>query len=304
MATNLDYRMKFDRTQTILIFFLLIIAAGLRVPKIGIPLYNEEYLDLFWFGQVPWKDLILEYTNPGQKSLVAIIWKISKFLFGEESEIIFRAGSWIPGILAIPLLYKVGVTLFRSHYTGFISATFLACSHLHLKQSLYLRGYSLTAFLSLVVTYCVIMITHQEKSRLWRVLLIVAGISMVLTLPSNANFLLAVTLFYLMSVWDRHENIRTYFNINFLKSLLPFIVLGITTILYFIQISDDLRYGMSFYGQYYLSLGLNPNWNWPAFFEVLKELSKPWGPGLYVLFFYGLVILKNKKKLLPFLMIF
>ena len=101
----MDYQNKFDRTQTILIFSLVLIAAGLRIPKIGIPLYNEEYVDLFWFGQIPWKDLILEYTNPGQKTLVAIIWKVTKLnlfliLFDIEKSFVWDSISTILFLLA------------------------------------------------------------------------------------------------------------------------------------------------------------------------------------------------------------
>ena len=44
-----------DNTQSLLIVLLVIIAGGLRLPKIGIPLYDQEYLTLFWFGEIPWK---------------------------------------------------------------------------------------------------------------------------------------------------------------------------------------------------------------------------------------------------------
>ena len=199
-----------DKTQSLLIVFLVIIAGGLRLPKIGIPLYDQEYLTLFWFGEIPWKTLLFEYINGGQHTFVAVLWRITKAIFG-ENEIAFRSGAWVPGILAIPLLFKIVVLLFRSNSAGFIAGSMLAFSYLHLKWSLIVRGYSPTVFLSLAATYCVIKLIFLRRSVIWGTLLILTGFSLVLTIPINSMFLIGLTMFYLISTWGENKRIKSYF---------------------------------------------------------------------------------------------
>ena len=278
-------------------------ATLIRLYTINVPADGDEALIFFWWGVIPWKNLLFEYISTGHKTLVAVLWRWASGWFG-ENEIVLRSSSWIPGILTIPLLYRTTVYLFQSKEAGYIAAGLLTFSYPHVLQSQYTKGYALTVFLTLGAVYCATKLVRRENLKIWGFFLFLTGFCSIVTIPSNAVFLVGLTFFYLISAWNQNPRLKAFLNFRFLKEFSPFLILACVSVAYIILIFPYLEKGMLIYKRYDLSMGLDPSWNLGRFLGVWTELSQPWGIVLYIFLIYGLIIVKFKRMLFPILSIF
>ena len=285
------------------IFLITFIASSLRLYTINVSAKPDEPQYFFWYGVMPWKDLLFDYISTGHKTMVVVLWRWASFIFG-ESEIVLRSSSWVPGILVIPLLYQFTVHIFRSKPAGLLAALLLTFSYPHLVQSQFTSGYALSAFLALLIIYSAAKLTETNNLISWGMILFLSGFSFVLTNPGNAFFLPGATFFYLIVCWQKNPGLKNYFTFYFLKRFSAFLILAVVSLSYILTILPGLKKGVLIYQRYEMSLGRNPFWSLDNFTKALSELSEPWGLGIYLLMGYGFVVLKLHKKLLPFLLLF
>ena len=290
--------------STRLLLLITFIAACLRLFTINVSTTDtDESQYFFWYGVMPWKDLLFDYISTGHKTMVVVLWRWTSFIFG-ESEIVLRSSSWLPGILVIPLLYQFTVYIFRSKTAGLLAALLLTFSYPHLVQSQFTSGYALSAFLALLIIYSAAKLTETNNLISWGTILFLSGFSFVLTNPGNAFFLPGATLFYLIVYWQKNPGFKNYFTFSFFKRFSSFLILAVISLSYILTILPGLKNGVLIYQRYERSLGHNPFWSLDNFIRALGELSAPWGLGIYLFMGYGFVVLRLHKKLLPFLFLF
>jgi mannosyltransferase len=88
------------------------------------------------------------------------------FLYLGRSEEIVRLPSAVFGILAIPLLYKIGRLCF-GRKAGLVSALWLGLSPLHVWYCQEARMYTMVVFFSLGSVYFFLRLLYQNEGRLW-----------------------------------------------------------------------------------------------------------------------------------------
>ena len=189
---------------------LIIFAAVFRIPTLGSPLIEDEAISFNRYIEVPWQKLILGYHDTNQHTLFLLISKLFIFVFG-ETEIVYRLPSLLFGVLSIPLMYRLGLTMKFPWSSALLSAILMALSWPHLKYSMEGRGYGITIFLVLLVIYSAIQFLNNTRW-VWGCILIVSGFAMMVALPSNLFFLGGLTVFTVIIGWFDSE--KSGFNIK------------------------------------------------------------------------------------------
>mgnify|MGYP001566167810 CR=1 FL=1 len=111
----------------LLLISLTVIAALLRIPPMGLSLGGDEAMNFIWYAFVPWHDLLFNYTDTSQHTLSIALSRLSMKLFG-ENEVSYRLPVLFAGILAVPMLYKVGSHLLESRAVALTASALLAFS--------------------------------------------------------------------------------------------------------------------------------------------------------------------------------
>lgn len=283
-------------SQVFAVTALTMLASLLRLQKIWWPIWGDEADTFDRHAFAPMWELLSRYFDPNQHTLFSILSNLCMKLFG-ENEFGFRFPSFLSGILAIPLLYRLGLYLLDSKAASLVASCLLVFSTIHLNYSQNGRGYALTVFLALVLTWSATKIALNKNVLGSRSLLVVSGLCLVLTLPSNAFFLAATTAYCLAIKWDARE-CNTAFPIKSILSIAaPFLILLLFVAGYFALIYVDLISGINKYSPH-VPKGM------AHIVGTAKLLISPWSHWCYLLFAYGIVSLVAQKKVLPFLAIF
>lgn len=291
-----------NRKPVLLLLAITLLAAALRIPTVGIALHGDEAANFSWYSFVPWRDLIFDYTNSNQHTLLIALSRLCMSLFG-ENEISFRLPSLLAGVFAVPMLYVLSTRLLNSQAVALTASALLTFSFHPLKYSQEGRAYSLTILLACALVYVVTQLNEKENRPWWGVGLVALGLSMVFALPSNAYFLAGASVFFILERWKREG--RTLLRPGFLKELTPFLILFTLILAYFYVIAPGLRKSVVF-AQYYFKEhsdhGLRLDWG--SLTSLCGYLVEPWGTWIYLFFAYGLVILRREGRLIAFLMLF
>ena len=293
--------MSFERiskvsSQAIAVTGLTVLAALLRSQRIRWPMSGDEAGTFDRHAFAPMRELLSRYFDPNQHTLFSILSNFSMKFFG-ENEFWFRFPSFLSGILAIPLLYRLGLYLLDSKVTAFATSCLLTFSTIHLTYSQNGRGYALTVFLVLVLTLSATKMALNKNATGSKILLVLSGFCLVLTLPSNAFFLASVAVYCLAIKWDARERNRPFPVKSVLSIAIPFFVLLVFVVSYFSLIYVDLISGMNKYSPY------TPK-GMAHIVGTAKLMISPWSLWCYLLFVCGMASLIIQKKILPFLAIF
>jgi uncharacterized membrane protein len=254
---------------------------------------GDEAITFNRYGHLPWREVLLNYPDPNQHALFTLVSNFCLSLWG-DSEWVFRFPSLFFGVLAVPLAYHVGKSLCKSRFAALTAALLLAGSAPHIYYSQSGRGYALTVFLCLTMTglaYALIQKDNSFRNSLvMGISLVICGIALVLTLPSNAFFILAVFVAGLVKVYlPGNRDGRPSF-----KRAAPFLVSFIVTFVlaasYFYTIWEGLNNGIANYSQATLNL--------QGVLQIGKFLFDPWGTWLFLLFSLGLFRLKENENFL------
>lgn len=285
------------KMQGVLPVVLTVIAALLRVPIMGFPLQGDEAMNFIWYAFIPWGDLLFKYTDTSQHTLAVALARLSMELFG-ETEIAYRLPVFLAGVLAVPMLYKVASHLLESKVAALVAAALLAFSFHPLEYSHNARSYSLTVFLSIALLYTAIKLSEGVNRVRWGFGLIVVGLAMILALPTNALFLAAVTIFFVVTRGRNLGSAKMLLSPGFLLDLTPFLILAALSLFYLYTI----RHGLMMAPVIFASLGTELNWD--KFTRLCYYLAEPWSAWVYLFFIFGLAILARKGRCIPFLMLF
>ncbi len=174
----------------ILLAFAIVTGFALRVYQLGAHNLWYDELISYWFT----RDLnrikaIFLDAHPPLYYLILYFWRV---LFG-DSEFSLRFLSMFFGVLAIPLIYKLGKLLFNKR-TGLISALILSVSPIHIWYSQEARAYSILVFLSMLIVYSLYLALEANKPRYWFSLLtvLILGVYMnylIFFMPAIASVL-------------------------------------------------------------------------------------------------------------------
>ncbi len=284
---------------------MLGLAVAIRLPGLWLPLSGDEATTFWEQASSSWKTLFFQYKGPNQHSLFSFLSNISIQVFG-ENEFSFRLPSLAAGILIIPLTWLAGRLLLKSQSAALLAAFFVGFSAPLFESSQQGRGYTLSVALALIIFIAgKTMITVDKGPRgFWCVVLIMAGLGMVMTLPSNIYFLVGCGAFICFDAYQ--INIKEQNKKAILWVVLTFVIMGALATSYLLFIYDDLQRGLEIYSVYAAKLeglsSLEPTLD--RSLEVFKALTRPWGVSLCLMALYGVWRLRQVGFLFLFLMPF
>ncbi|MCH8157871.1 MAG: glycosyltransferase family 39 protein, partial [Nitrospinae bacterium] len=268
---------------------LVLLASALRWPGLGSVLDGDEATTFLMHSQASWPSLFFEYLGPNQHTLFSALSNGVMGIFG-ESERAFRFPAWLAGVLSVPLTFALGSRLTGSTTTGWAAAVLMAFAVPDIMWSQLGRGYSLTACLGLLVLFCALKVEECSPNRVWQGGLVISGLAMVLTLPSNVYFLVGCALAFLLRFH------RTLSLKQRLKDAIPWLFLFALILVYFLLNFSDLKRGIEIYREYIrLFKGVESlAFSWNRASAMLENLVSPWGLWVYLLVLTGWKALKGE----------
>ena len=148
------------------IISLTLLSAILRLPSLGSPLDMDEGMSFHDYAFSSWAKLFLEYKDGNQHTLFSALSRISMGFFG-TNEIAYRLPVFLAGVFSIPLFYRVSLLFFSSETTAGLACYLLAFSIPHLGYSQDGRGYTLSIFFALALTFAVSKLLERKSVWLW-----------------------------------------------------------------------------------------------------------------------------------------
>ena len=170
--------------QPALLAGAVIVASLLRLQTLGGSLGHDEAYTLQAFASQPYERIITSYPAPNNHILHSLLVRCSVQLLGTETWIA-RFPALVAGILAVPLIFVLGRSLFLNPHAGLIAAWLLAIMPAHISYSQVARGYSLSILLSVLSLFFAKKAVDEGKIRLWAAFGL-CGFLGAWTLPSNA----------------------------------------------------------------------------------------------------------------------
>ena len=145
--------------------FLLLLAFGLRVYRLGHQSLWEDEIHSVLRGNLPFCVAIKDILSAGnQAPLYFVTMHFWQFL--GDDELVVRFFSVICGTLAIAMLVRLSL-LIEDHRTGLLAALLLAFSPLHIWYSQETRMYSLVIFLAIVGNYLFLKAIEGNRLKYW-----------------------------------------------------------------------------------------------------------------------------------------
>jgi hypothetical protein len=272
-------------------FFALLCLPGLKVP-----LHEDEtatYLE--HVSSSPFQ-LLTQYAEPNQHTLFSILSNVAMKTFG-ENEIVFRLPVFFAAILSISLIHFLGQKLWSGRVAGFASLLMIGSSP-HFYWAQHGRGYAFSELLALSSVLGMILLLEEKFYKKGAWILILSGLGLCITLPSNAYFLPACGLAFIFFLWESRNPEVPISWAHSGKKILPFIFLAILTAGYFLIIYDDLVSGIETYKKYsevYLNIIVSAGTP-QQYQEIARNLAQPWGLWLYLPVLYGLWVLNRTQR--------
>ena len=216
--------MKLQVSASKAMILLLFLAISLRLPTLASVLSGDEATTFLMHAGSSWESLFLSYLGPNQHTLFSVLSNLMMEILG-DSEIVFRLPSMIGGSLAVPLTVLIGKRLTGSIAVSWIAGVLMAFSASNILWSQMGRGYTLTICLALAVIFFAFKLEDDLSRWSWRCGLILSGLAMVLTLPSNVYFLIGCA----MAFWVRFHAVTKQNKSSYLKdkakSFVPWAIL-------------------------------------------------------------------------------
>src|SRR3990172_1679209 len=235
-----------NRLSSMLLLFIILIGAFLRLYKIGSnSLWFDEAISV-WFANESLGNIIIKQTSadvhPPLYYILLSLW-LSVF---ENGEFDVRLLSAIFGILSIPLLYLIVKNLF-GNLPALISSLILAMSPFHIYYSQEARMYSILTFCVLLSIFFMVKMlcigeepTQTKKTIFYSIGYVISTLAslychnVALLLPIAQNF-------FFIIFWNRHRPFLKFW----IPSLLTIIILWAPWTSFFLEQSSSV--GKSFY---------------------------------------------------------
>ncbi len=134
------------RRRALLLFGIVALGLGVRLAGSGRSLYNDDFFSLYWIGRgldYIWGAGRAAESNPPLFYTMLLAWT---HLFG-TGETMARLPSILSSVAAIPLVYRIGVTIMDAR-AGLLAATLLALNPVQVSLSAQARSYGLQTFLA------------------------------------------------------------------------------------------------------------------------------------------------------------
>jgi hypothetical protein len=284
--------------EYLLIAGLTLVAALMRFYELDRPLTGDEGRTFNRYGLLSWKILLSIYDDTAQHSLFSILSNFCIQLLG-ENEIAFRLPSFLAGVLAVPLIYYLSRALNNSRAVSFCSSGLLIFSASHLTYSQAGRGYSLTVFLAIALILAATKLLQQRNSVFWGGTLILSGFCLILTLPSNAFFLITAGVYCFNTIWLSNQVSQIWTDKIFKSISISFLLILVFAGLYFEGIQTSL---LGFANSWKNQVATEPSF--ALAFGILEFLVSPWGPWFYIFVVLGCFSLRSKISIALFVSIF
>lgn len=271
--------------EKIFLTALTFAALVLRISDIDSPLAGDEAISFNHYADLGLLELLLNYPDSNQHAFFSILSNLCIWVFGDH-ELVFRLPSLLAGVLVVPLIYYTGRSLGFSQLTSLISAFLLTIFTPHISYSQEGRGYALTVFLATSLIFCSIKILETRRQWFWGSGLILSAVCMVITIPSNAVFVIGAAGFCLAPRLVR-DSASTDNQENIFKSGMIFYVISFLLIASYLLINlADIR----------LSAHANSRGEvqWEQLIGIAEFLVSPWGLWLYLFLIIG--YLSNLEK--------
>jgi hypothetical protein len=155
------------------------------------------------------------------------------------------------------------------------------------------RGYGITIFLALLITFSAIQFLNNSRW-VWGGVFIGSGFAMTMALPSSLFFLFGLPVFMLIvryfELWKNNFSIK-----KLVLFCLPFLIMFVFIGTYFLIIYEGLKYGKEIQ-----PLALDGK----RIMELTELLVAPWGFYIYIFFAVGASKLKGTRERVIFISIF
>ena len=273
------------------LLFILISLPGLKAP-----LHGDESTTYLEHVSSSLSQIIFKYSGSNQHTLFSILSNASMRVFGEY-EFTFRLPVFLAAIISIFLIYHLGQILWN-YSTATIASILTIGSYHHYYWAQHGRGYALTEVLALSSVLGAILLLEERSNKKGAFILIFSGLALCLTQPSNAYFLpgCGIAIIYVSLKSKKFQTLVSWF---FLRSiLLPLFFLMALTTTYFFIIYDDLLIGIESY-KVFLEKYKNADsisGSFQQFYEVIRDLSRPWGLWIYLPVLYGIWIINDIQR--------
>lgn len=183
---------------------LVLVIAGLcvRLRYVFDPVRYDEAYTYLYFAKYPFAHILTDYSLPNNHVLHTLLVKISIAVLG-VTEFALRFPALLAGVAMIVMGYYVARTYLEKIPAFFFAAIF-AFSHYTIFYSVNARGYTISALLLMGSAFSVsrLMNVSTRAQSLWLGLL--SGLLLV-TVPSNAPFVVAVYVAWLVSVLKKRR---------------------------------------------------------------------------------------------------
>lgn len=174
------------RQAGLLLAVVVLVAAGLRLYRIGADLWLDEITPILFYGHMSPLEVIASYSRSNNHLLNTLLVQLSTWLFG-EGEWAVRLPAVLFGIGTIPVLYWIA-RLGLTRWASLASALLLATSYHHVFFSQNARGYASYLFFSLLATGLLIRALQQDRPRLWAVYVLATVLNFASLLISGFVF--------------------------------------------------------------------------------------------------------------------
>jgi len=268
----------------------------ISLPGLKAPLHGDESTTYLEHVSSSLSQVIFHYTGPNQHTLFTILSNASMRFFGEY-EFTFRLPVLLAAIVSIFLIYYLGQTLWN-YSTAIIASLLTIGSYHHYYWAQHGRGYALTEILALSSVLGVILLLEENSNKKGAFILIFSGLALCLTQPSNAYFLPGCCIAVIYASL-KLKNFQPLISWIYLRSiLLPLLFLMTLIAVYFFIIYDDLLIGIESY-KVFLEQHKNSgsiSGSFQQFYEVISDLSRPWGLWIYLPVLYGIWTINDIQR--------
>lgn len=203
------------------VFFLILVGVVLRAALLFRPIMYEEAFAYVDFATKNFGKVLSDYRDPANQILHTLLTKLSVGLFG-VGRVQLRLPAFVAGVLVMPLFY-VFVRAMFNRYIALIALALVAASGPLVEYSAIARGYSI-AWLCFVSALVLGRHMIKENSAVSAVAIGVVCALGMWSVPSMAYAALLIYWWMLFSLTAKYENTLQKRMVNWLLSLIVFVV--------------------------------------------------------------------------------
>lgn len=204
------------------VFFLILVGVALRASLLFRPIMYEEAFAYVDFATRNVGKVLSDYRDPANQIFHTLLTKLSTGLFG-VGRVQLRLPAFVAGVLVMPLFY-VFVRAMFNRYIALMALALVAASGPLVEYSAIARGYSI-AWLCFVSALLLGRHMIKENSAASAVAIGVVCALGMWSVPSMAYAALLIYWWMLFSLTAKYENTLQKRMLNWLLSLVVFVVL-------------------------------------------------------------------------------